>query len=249
MATLGKWPSVLNCGIRFVPHESGLELCLLILPQLSACLFLLGVSFSSCCFTEYVRVDVCTRRGVCVVDGSSVGPLVLWVKAETDYCRATQSQWGSMNVYNYFTLIKHSHMYLDSGVWCMCKQTSITMSQPISFTSATSINLLSLINLVAFQSWAPVLWLSHCRHIRLWQPERPNWSAPLFFTGVTGKMGQSKIKPEGWIWSNSLLAFKVEPVRQKCIVWSGLINSGVKFTSYVNEIIKYSMHNPPSCIY
>lgn len=67
---------------------SGLELCLLILPQLSVCLFLLGVSFSSCCFTEYVRVQVCTRRGVCVVDRSSIGPLVLWVKVETDYCRA-----------------------------------------------------------------------------------------------------------------------------------------------------------------
>lgn len=59
-----EWPSVVNCGIDFVPCESGAELCLLIWPQLSVSLFLLDVSFSPYCYTAYISVcvDVC----VCV---------------------------------------------------------------------------------------------------------------------------------------------------------------------------------------
>lgn len=54
--TRTEWPSAVNCGIDFVPGASGAELCLLIWPQLSVSLFLLDVSFSSYCYTEYVCV-------------------------------------------------------------------------------------------------------------------------------------------------------------------------------------------------
>lgn len=253
MATLGKWPSALNCGIRFVRARTLLThltsaLCL----SLSPWCLLLFLLF------HWIRVCACLyeERSVCC------GQVFNWssgsLSKSTDRLQITQRHRGFNCVYSYGnTMMKHSPTCISCSthilpvvcecgcervMCCMCKQTSVTMSQP---TSETSINLVSLINLVPFQSPCPVTRLSHCRHIRLWQRERPNWSAPLFFTGVTGKMGQSKTRPEGWIWSKSLLAFKMEPVIQKCIVLSSLINSGVKLIGYINKMIKYSMHNPP----
>lgn len=160
------------------------------------------------------------------------------------------------NDYKLRTVQMHS---TDVQVWgstcegvicCACLQQSLTMWQPISFTTKVSINLSSLINLFPIQQPLDSGSGRLAADTSVYGSVKgPDWLAILLCrvcTGSTGEMGQSKTRPKGWIWSSSSSpsAFKMDPAeKQMWIIWSNLmprLEWGLKKWSAISRINLFS---------
>lgn len=137
------------------------------------------------------RVCVCVnQREVCAVDRSSISPLVLWVKMQTDYWRAQLIHpWSKVllhvSVCAYMTNMRLITWHIILSNWCVsvygctCHKLhgligithNVTANQFYKRTVHKSLFIYYPLS-VSDTPLLSVTWLSHCRHICLWLSER-----------------------------------------------------------------------------